>query len=205
MNYLEENYIFGNTFRFSENYAGNIAIIALLYGIVNQKSSYHIDNNYVYSPNVDVRLFTGIEYLFKKLPTNSYTLNGNINCVSGAYISPYNHLSVNNEDFINVDNTKIYNVSNINQLKIKYNNIEEQTKDILVHIEGIKNISYIFIPSTMFSNLEDQNIQIINTLGNITASVDKENNQVIITTFDGVRNLMISIQTMDFSKIKILF
>ena len=201
---IEKNYIYGNIFRFSNNYAGGKNVIVFTYGAVNNNSIYHIDNNYVYSPLINLRFFAGIEHLFKKLPSNSYTINGNINCLSGAYISPYNHLPINNEDFISVDNTKIYNVSNLNKFIIKYNSVEEQTKDILVHVEGIKNISYIFIPSSMFSNLENGNIQIINTLGNITASVDKDNNQIVITTFSSVRNFIISVKTLDFSKIKIL-
>lgn len=202
---LEENFIYGNVFRYSDNYEGGKNVIVVLYGILNVNSIYHVDNNYIYSKIINMRFFAGIEYLFKKLPGNSYTINNNINCLSGAYISPYNHMSINNEDFINVDNTKIYHASNLNKFIVKYNNIEEQTKDVLIHIEGIKNISYIFIPSSMFSNLEDDNIQIINTLGNITASVDKDNNEVVITRFYGVRNFVISVKTLDFSKIKLLF
>ena len=202
---LEENFIYGNVFRYSDNYEGGKNVIVVLYGILNVNSIYHVDNNYIYSKIINMRFFAGIEYLFKKLPGNSYTINNNINCLSGAYISPYNHLPINNEDFINVDNTKIYHASNLNKFIVKYNNIEEQTKDVLIHIEGIKNISYIFIPSSMFSNLKDENIQIINTLGNITASVDKDNNEVVITTFNGVRNFVISVKTLDFSKIKLLF
>lgn len=199
---LEHLVIINNLFRYSDGFTESSNIISNIYGILNEDSTYVVTGNVVYSPVKLMRLFSGIQYLFNNGLFNRFTINDNINAITGAYISSMTNLTVNNEFTIDRNTEVRYYFSNINSLDIIYNTITDVVGSIGIDICSIEDISHIIIKQSTFQNLQDSSIIVNNQIGSIKATIDRDNNKIVINGFTGERNCFITIKTRNFSQLK---